>query len=47
VRVGLGTAEIVDRDDGKVMLLAAFVVGAQDVAADAAVAVDRDFDGHE
>jgi hypothetical protein len=29
------------------MLLAAFVMRAQDVAADAAVAVDSDFDGHE
>jgi hypothetical protein len=28
------------------VLLAAFVVGTKDVAADAAVAVDGDFDGH-
>ena len=46
MRVGLGAAEIVDGDDRDVVLLAAFVVGAQDVAADAAVAVDGDFDGH-
>jgi hypothetical protein len=46
VRVGLGAAEIVDRDDGEIVLLPAFVVRAQNVAADAAVAVDRDFEGH-
>jgi hypothetical protein len=46
VRVGLRIAEVVERDDLQVMLLAALVMGAQDVAADAAVAVDGDFDGH-
>ena len=46
MRVGLGTAEIVQRDDGEIVLLGVFVVRTQDVAADAAVAVDGDFDGH-
>ena len=46
VRVGLRAAQIVDRDDREIVLLPAFVVRAQDVAADAAVAVDGDFDGH-
>ena len=46
VRIRFRTAEVVDRDDRKVVLLAAFVMRAQNVAADAAVAIDRDFDGH-
>ena len=45
VRIGLGLAEVVDRDDLDVVLLPAFVMRAQDVAADAAVTVDSDFDG--
>jgi hypothetical protein len=40
VRVDLGVAKIVDGDELQVVLFAAFVVGAQDVAADAAKAVD-------
>src|SRR5690606_15785051 len=47
VRVGLGIAQIVDGDDFDVVLLAGFVVGTQDVAADAAVPVDGDADGHD
>jgi hypothetical protein len=46
VGVRLGLAEVVDRDDLDVVLLAALVVGAEHVAADAAIAVDGDFDGH-
>ena len=46
VGVGLGVAEVVHRDDHDVVLLAALVVGAEDVSADAAVAVDGDADGH-
>src|SRR2546429_9523116 len=46
MRVRLTTPQIVDRDDREIVLLAAFVVRAQNVAADAAIAVDRDFDGH-
>ena len=46
VRVRLRIAEVVDRDDLEIVLLASFVVRAKDVAADAAVAVDGDFDGH-
>src|SRR6185312_7774602 len=46
VRVGLGAAEVVDRDDRKIVLLAALVVRAQRVAADASIAVDRHLDRH-
>jgi hypothetical protein len=45
VRVRLSVAEIVDRDDLQ-PVFPGFVMSAQDVAADAAVPVDRDFDGH-
>ena len=37
---------IVERDDRKIVLLPAFVVRTKDVAADAAIAVDCNFDGH-
>ena len=45
--VGLGVAEVVDRHDLDFVRAIGFVERAQDVAADAAVAVDRDLDGHE
>src|SRR5690606_25856097 len=46
VGIRLGVAQIVDRNDLDVMLLAAFVVGAQHVTADTAVAIDGNSDGH-
>src|SRR5690606_26067633 len=46
VRVRFGFAEIVDGDDLDVVLLAAFIVRTKDIAADAAVTVDCDADGH-
>ena len=46
VRVGLGRAEVVDGDDGEVVRFPALVMRAQDVSANAAVAVDGDANGH-
>jgi hypothetical protein len=46
VGVRLGIAEVVDRHDLDVLLFAAFVESAQDVAADAAITVDCNFDRH-
>src|SRR6266853_152726 len=46
MRVGLRVAEIVDGDESQVVLFPALIVGAQDVAADAAVTVDGDSNGH-
>ena len=46
VGVRLGAAEVVDRDDLDLAVAAGFVQRAQDVPADAAVAVDGDADGH-
>jgi len=46
VGIGLGIAEIVDRDDPDRVGAVVFVQRTQDVAADAAVAVDRDLDRH-
>ena len=46
MRVGLRVAEVVDRDELQVVLFAAFIVRAQDVAADAAVTVDRYSNAH-
>jgi hypothetical protein len=46
VGVRLGVAEVVDRHDLDVLLLAAFVESAQDIAADAAITVDCNFDRH-
>ncbi len=40
VGVGLRVAEIVDGDELQVVLFPVFIVGSQDVAADAAVTVD-------
>jgi hypothetical protein len=47
VRVRLRGPEVVHRDDLEIVRLVALVVRAKDVAADAAVAVDGDTDGHE
>src|SRR4029077_259907 len=44
--VGLGVAQVVDGDELQVVALPAFIVRAQDVAADAAVAVDGDSNAH-
>src|SRR4029077_11972845 len=46
VRIGLRVAKIVDRDELQVVFFPAFVVGSQYVAADAAVTVDGDSNGH-
>ena len=46
VCVGFGVAEIVERDDLDLLLAIGLVQRAQDVAADAAVTIDSDFDGH-
>src|SRR5690606_18294935 len=46
VRVGLRVAEIVDRDDRNVLAPLALVESAQNVAADPAIAIDGDLDGH-
>ncbi len=46
VRVGGGIAQVVDSHDLDVMVALAFVECAQDVAPDAAVTVDSDFDWH-
>src|SRR6266404_2471021 len=47
MRIDLRITEVVDRDDLDVVFFTALVVGAQDVAADAPVAVDCNPDGHE
>jgi hypothetical protein len=44
VRVGLRVAEVVDRDELKLVFLAALVVGAKNHAADAAESIDGNFD---
>jgi hypothetical protein len=46
VGVGLYRAQIVDGDDLNIVFFAGFVVRAKDIASDAAVAIDGDFDGH-
>ena len=46
VRVGLGVAEIVDGHDLNLVGPLRLVERAQDIAADAAVAIDCNFDGH-
>jgi hypothetical protein len=46
MRVGFSVAEIVHRDDLDLAAVLAFVERAKYVAADSAVAVDCDFDGH-
>jgi hypothetical protein len=45
--IGFWITQIVDRDDLDWVLFAALVVGAQDVAPDAAVTVDGNLDGHK
>jgi len=47
VGVGLGIAQVVDGDDFDIVLLATFIVGTQDVAADATLTVDGDANGHD
>src|SRR5487761_2302504 len=46
MRIGFWAAEVVDRDDRDVVLLAVLVMRSQYVAADAAVTVDGDLDRH-
>src|SRR6185503_6005104 len=46
VRIDLRIAQVVECDELKVVLLTVFVMGAQDVAPDAAEAVDRYLEGH-
>ena len=46
VRVGLRVAQVVERDDLDFLLAVRLVQRAQDIATDAAVAIDSDFDGH-
>ena len=46
VGVGLRLTKVVDGNDLNVVFLAALIVGPQHVAADAAVTIDRNFDGH-
>ena len=46
VRVGLGVPEVVDRDDLDLLVSPRLIKGAQNVAPDAPVAVDRDSDCH-
>ena len=43
--IDAGIAQIVDGNDLDVVLFTAFVVGAQNIAANAAIAIDSDFDG--
>src|SRR5690606_10662174 len=47
VGVGLGVAQVVDRHDLEVVLLAVLVVGPKDIAANAAIAIDRHAYGHD
>jgi hypothetical protein len=46
VGIGLDRAEIVDGDDLDIVFLMALVMSAEYVAADAAVAIDGDANGH-
>ena len=46
VGVGVDRTKIVDRNDLDIMFFMALVVGTENVAADAAVAIDGDADGH-
>ena len=46
VRIGFRIAEIVDGNDLDIIFFTAFVVGAQYIAADAAIAIDGNFDRH-
>ncbi len=46
VRIGFWIAEVIDGNDLDVMLFAAFIMGAKDVAADTAIAIDGDADSH-
>ena len=44
--VGFRIAEIIDGDNLNVVLLSALIVGTEYIAANAAIAIDGDFDGH-
>jgi hypothetical protein len=46
MRIRFRITQIVDGNDLNIVFLAAFVVSAQYIASDAAVAIDRNFDGH-
>src|SRR5690606_40955706 len=46
VGIGLGIAQIIDRDDFNIMLFATFIVSTQYITADAAVAVNCNTNGH-
>src|SRR5690606_14432961 len=46
VGIGLGIAKVVDRHDFDIVFLAVFIMGTQDIAANAAVPVDRYANGH-
>ncbi len=46
MRVGFRVAQIVDGNDLNVIFFAAFIMSAQYIASDAAVAIDRNFDSH-
>src|SRR5690606_3086925 len=46
MRVDFGGAEVVDGNDFNVVLLPAFIMCAQNIAANTAVAIDGDADGH-
>jgi hypothetical protein len=46
VRIGFGIPQIIEGNDLHVVLFSALIMGAQDIAPDATVAVDGDFDAH-
>jgi len=46
MRIRFRITQIIDGNDLDIILLAAFVVSTQYIAPDAAVAIDRNFDGH-
>ena len=47
VGIGLRVTQVVDGHDLHIVTSGRLVMSAQDVAADAAVAIDGDFDGHD
>jgi hypothetical protein len=46
MRIGLGVPEIIDCNDFKFAAALAFIQGPEHVAANSAISVNRDFDGH-
>ena len=46
VGIDAGIAQIVDGHDFDIVFFTAFIVGAQDIAADATITVDSDLDSH-